>query len=148
MTLRSLRTALAFLLVSGMISGCGQLRELPTVPVPLPDPIDPAATLTRVQNEVFTPTCATRGCHDAAVQQSSLSLVTGRSFGETVNKPSVEIPQLVRVSPGDPDRSYLYRKITGAQGITGDRMPQALTPLPDVQIRLIRDWIRRGAPND
>ena len=34
------------------------------------------------------------------------------------------------------------------KGITGDRMPQGSPPLSDAQIKLVRDWIRRGAPND
>ena len=54
---------------------------------------------------------------------------------------------LKRVAPGDPTNSYLYRKITGV-GITGDRMPQGGPYLSDAQIALVRDWIRRGAPND
>ena len=53
----------------------------------------------------------------------------------------------MRIAPLDPANSYLYRKISGS-GITGDRMPQALPPLTDAQIKLVRDWIRRGAPND
>jgi hypothetical protein len=57
------------------------------------------------------------------------------------------MPQLQRVAPGDPSNSYLYRKITGA-GITGERMPLQMPPLSDDKIRLVRDWIRRGAPND
>lgn len=74
-------------------------------------------------------------------------LTPGRAYGSTVNVASVEIPSLVRIAPGNVAGSYLYRKITGA-GITGDRMPQTLPPLNDAQIRLVRDWIRRGAPND
>ena len=74
-------------------------------------------------------------------------LSPGRAYAMSVGVPSVETPQLARVTPGDPANSYLYRKITGA-GITGDRMPQNLTPLTDAQIKLVRDWIRRGAPND
>ena len=54
---------------------------------------------------------------------------------------------MVRVAPGDPAGSYLYRKIVGS-GITGDRMPQAQTPLSEAKLSLVRDWIRRGAPND
>jgi hypothetical protein len=57
------------------------------------------------------------------------------------------MPQVLRIAPGDPAASYLYRKITGA-GITGERMPLGLPPLTDAQQRLVRDWIRRGAPND
>jgi hypothetical protein len=100
-----------------------------------------------VQNEIFTPTCAQLGCHDNLGRQSEMILSPGRAYAMTVNTASVEMPSLNRVTPGDPARSYLYRKITGA-GITGDRMPQNLPPLSDAHIRLIRDWIRRGAPND
>ena len=69
------------------------------------------------------------------------------AYSQTVGHPSVEMPSLMRVSPGDPANSYLYRKIVGS-GITGDRMPQGGPFLADAQIKLIRDWIRRGAPND
>jgi hypothetical protein len=129
-----------------LFAGCGELKS-PTEPVGGGDPIDPTATFTRVQNEVFTPTCASIGCHDTIGQQSQMVLSPGRAYASTVNVASVEMPQLRRVQPGDPANSYLYRKITGA-GITGDRMPQGLPPLPDDKIRLVRDWIRRGAPND
>jgi len=126
---------------------CGKLKE-PTGPAPgTGDPIDPTATFTRVQNEIFTPTCARIGCHDRIGQQEGQILVAGQAYANVVNHPSNEMPQLMRVLPGDPSNSYLYRKITGA-GITGDRMPQTLPPLPDAQIKLVRDWIRRGAPND
>lgn len=111
------------------------------------EPIDPTATFTRVQNEIFTPTCAQLGCHDTLGQQSQMVLSAGRAYGNTVNVPSVEMPSLARVAPNDPANSYLYRKITGA-GITGDRMPLNLPPLSDAQIALVRNWIRRGAPND
>lgn len=64
-----------------------------------------------------------------------------------VNVRRIEMPSLVRIASNDPANSYLYRKITGA-GITGDRMPQGRPILSDAQIALIRNWIRRGAPND
>lgn len=131
-----------------LLVGCGKLNELPTAPGPgSGDPIDPTATLTRVQNEIFTPTCAMLGCHDRLGRQEDQQLTAGISYAQTVNFPSVEMPQLSRIAPFDPANSYLYRKITGA-GITGDRMPQGLAPLSDAQIKLVRDWIRRGAPND
>ena len=126
---------------------CGKLKE-PTAPLlGSGDPIDPTATFTRVQNEIFTPTCARLGCHDRIGQQSSQVLVAGEAYANIVNHPSVEMPSLMRIAPLDPANSYLYRKISGS-GITGDRMPQALPPLTDAQIKLVRDWIRRGAPND
>ncbi|HEX6161299.1 MAG TPA: hypothetical protein VF111_14085 [Thermoanaerobaculia bacterium] len=126
-------------------AGCG---ELASTTDPLGgDPIDPTATFTRVQSEVFTPTCATIGCHHPLGQQSQLVLTPDVAHAQSVNRPAVQAPSLNRVTPNDPANSYLYRKIIGA-GITGDRMPQGLPPLSDAQIRLVRDWIRRGAPND
>ena len=80
-------------------------------------------------------------------QQSQQVLAQGFAYQNTVGVPSVEIPSLLRIAPGDPSNSYLYRKITGA-GISGDRMPQNGPPLNAAQIKLVRDWIRRGAPND
>ena len=129
-----------------VLTGCGELKT-PTEPLGSGDPIDPTATFTRVQNEIFTPTCATIGCHHPIGQQSQLVMIAGQAYGNLVNVSSVEMPQLRRIQPGDFANSYLYRKITGA-GITGDRMPQSLPPLSDAQIKLVRDWIRRGAPND
>ena len=130
-----------------LMCACGKLKELPTAPGGGTEPIDPTATFTRVQNEIFTPTCAAIGCHDALGRQEGQILTVGRSYANTVGVPSVEMPQLLRVAPNDPTNSYLYRKITGA-GITGDRMPQGGPFLTDAQTKLVRDWIRRGAPND
>jgi hypothetical protein len=128
--------------------GCGKLKELPTEPGGSGgDPIDPTATFTRVQNEIFTPTCAAIGCHDRLGRQEDQQLTAGVAYAQIVNHTSMEMPQLNRITPSDPANSYLYRKITGA-GITGDRMPQGGPYLNDAQIKLIRDWIRRGAPND
>jgi hypothetical protein len=139
-----MRSRLIFTLL--ILTACGELKT-PTSPGGPGEPIDPTATFTRVQNEVFTPTCASIGCHDNIGQQSQMVLVAGRAYANTVDVNSVEMPQLKRVMPGDPGNSYLYRKITGA-GITGERMPLQMPPLSDDKIRLVRDWIRRGAPND
>ena len=130
-----------------VLAGCGRLAELPTEPGGGGDPIDTTATLTRVQNEIFTPTCGRVACHDSIGRQQGLMLTPGNAYANTVNVASTEMPALMRVKPNDPVNSYLYRKITGA-GITGDRMPQGLPPLSDAQTKLVRDWIRRGAPND
>ena len=138
---------LLFALLLLTAAGCGNLIELPSDPGSGGPPPDPTATFTRVQNEIFTPTCASLGCHDRLGQQSQMVLAAGVAYGNIVNVASVENPSLRRVAPGDPANSYLFRKITGA-GITGDRMPQARPPLSDAQISLVRDWIRRGAPND
>lgn len=144
--MRSSPTVTALLILLGT-AGCGELTT-PTSPQPGGGlPPDPTATFTRVQAEVFTPSCATLACHDPLGQQSQMVLTAGRAYASTVGVASVEMPSLQRISPNDPANSYLYRKITGA-GITGDRMPQNQPPLSEAKLALVRDWIRRGAPND
>ena len=137
----------AILVTALFLTACGKLAELPTDAGVGGEPIDPTATFTRVQNEIFTPTCAALGCHDPLGHQESQILTAGRAYSQIVNVQSVQMPGLVKIAPGDPANSYMYRKIVGA-GITGDRMPQNGPYLSDTQIKLIRDWIRRGAPND
>jgi hypothetical protein len=142
---RMFRKLIPFTLL--LVIGCGRLKE-PTAPgLGAGDPIDPTATFSRVQNEIFTPTCAALGCHDPLGRQQSLILSPGRAYAMTVRVASTENAQLLRVVPSDPTNSYLYRKITGA-GITGVQMPQGGPYLTDAQVKLVRDWIRRGAPND
>jgi hypothetical protein len=139
------RKLIAFAIL--FVVACGRLKE-PTAPgAGAGDPIDPTATFTRVQDEIFTPTCARLGCHDSLGRQEGMILSSGRAYSMVVGVASVESPSLQRVAPSDATNSYLYRKITGA-GITGDRMPQTGPILTDAKIKLIRDWIRRGAPND
>jgi hypothetical protein len=140
--MRSILVSLALILTA-----CGNLETVTGPDDVGSDPIDQTATFTRVQNEVFTPTCSVIGCHNPIGQQSQMVLTAGRAYGDIVGRPSVEMPSINRVTAFDAPNSYLYRKITGA-GITGDRMPQGQPPLTEAQIRLIRDWIRRGAPND
>jgi hypothetical protein len=126
---------------------CGKL-ELPTDPiVGGGQPPDPTATFTRIKTEIFAPTCSAVGCHGRIAPQEQLELTPAVAYANIVGVQSTEMPQLKRVTPSDPANSYMYRKILGS-GITGDRMPQGGPYLNDAQIALVRDWIRRGAPND
>lgn len=138
-----LRLALAALLI---LVSCGKLKELPTSPGGVVPPPDPSATFTRVKSEVL-PSCGAPGCHGAIAPQQNLVLTPDRAYANLVNVPSTEAASLVRVKPNDPDNSYMFRKITGV-GITGGQMPLGGPYLGDAQISLVRDWIRRGAPND
>jgi len=130
-----------------LLTACGKLAETTDPGAGPGEPVDPTATFTRVQNEIFTPTCGAIGCHDPIGKQENMILTAGRAYASTVGISSNQMPSLKRVAPGDVANSYLYRKITGA-GITGDRMPQGGPYLTDAQTKLVRDWIRRGAPND
>lgn len=131
-----------------LLTNCGKLSELPTGPDSggTGTPIDPTATFSRVKSEIL-PTCSAAGCHGRIAPQESLVLTPDVAYAQIVGVASLEVPSLRRVAPGDATNSYLYRKVTGV-GITGDRMPQGGPFLTDAQISLVRDWIRRGAPND
>jgi Ca2+-binding RTX toxin-like protein len=84
------------------------------------------------------------GCHVGATAPHGLRLDADNSYSRLVNVASQEVPQLMRVEPGDPDNSYLVHKIEGTADV-GGRMPLNQTPLTQAQITLIRRWISEGA---
>ncbi len=98
-----------------------------------------------IQDNVFTPICSQ--CHIGASAPEGLQLDAAHSYNLLVGVPSNEQPSLMRVKPGDPDDSYMVRKIEGAPGISGGQMPLGETPLPQGTIDAIRQWITNGAPN-
>lgn len=139
--------ALLALLAGGLLllpaAGCGTEKD-PTGPS---EPPDPTATFTRVQREVFTPSCALSGCHAGVSPVLGLSLEAGKAYGNLVGVPAVQSSRL-RVAPGLPEDSFLVSKITADAGIVGSRMPLGGPPLPSETQHLVIDWVRRGAPND
>lgn len=102
-------------------------------------------TFQSIQEQVFTPICTT--CHAGAAAPVGLRLDAGASYALLVNAPSVEVPALMRVEPGNPDASYLIQKLEGTAAV-GGRMPLNGTPLPQATIDVIRQWITDGATDD
>jgi hypothetical protein len=95
-----------------------------------------------IQSNVFTPICAT--CHSGAAAPLGLRLDADASYAMLVNAPSVEAPSLKRVTPGNPDASYLIHKVEGTAA-AGGRMPLGGPALPAETIAVIRQWIANGA---
>lgn len=111
----------------------------------------PPATLAQIQAQVFTPVCA--GCHNGSVPPTGAlpgaqNLTAGNAFANLVDVPSKELPNLLRVKPGDPAGSYLIQKLEGAAGIQGSRMPLGGPFLDQAVIDRIKTWIASGAPNN
>jgi hypothetical protein len=73
-----------------------------------------------------------------------LMLNAANSYGMLVDVPSVQVPELMRVAPGNPDDSYLIQKLEGTAAV-GARMPETGPPLPQDAINVIRQWITEGA---
>ena len=87
------------------------------------------------------------GCHQMGGIASStgLFLVNEQtSAANLIGVASSEVPSLLRVSPGDPDNSYLIQKLEGTAA-EGARMPLGGDPLPQSDIDTIRQWITDGA---
>ena len=109
-------------------------------------------TLSQIQAKVFGPTCSIGGCHTGPTSNalpSGMNLTsTANSFAALVNVPSLQIPAIDRIEPGDPDNSYLIQKIEGAPGIVDQRMPEGGPFLDQATIDMIRQWVTEGAPNN
>ena len=110
-----------------------------------------AVTLTQIQTMVFTPRCA--GCHSGPTSGSLPSGMdlssAAASHAALVDVLSLQAdPPLDRVEPGDPDNSYLIRKLEGGPDISGSRMPQGGPFLDPPTIDMIRQWISDDAPNN
>jgi hypothetical protein len=95
-----------------------------------------------IQRNVFTPICTT--CHAGGSAPLGLRLDEGAAYAMLVNAASVEVPELLRVAPGNPDASYLIQKLEGTATV-GERMPLNGPPLPPETIAVIRQWIADGA---
>jgi hypothetical protein len=103
-----------------------------------------AVTLEQIQADVFTPTCSVPGCHtgpSSNLLPSGMNLSSAAdSAAALINVPSLQEPSLNRVTPGDPDNSYLIHKLEGSNTI-GTRMPQGGPFLSQATIDMIRQWI-------
>ena len=111
-------------------------------------PVVIGPTLDQIQAVIFTPTCATGGCHSAGTMAGGLNLSDAdTSLAQLVGVPSSNPAQAgeVRVIAFDPDNSYLIKKLENAAGISGQQMPLGGTPLSATDIGHIRQWIMDGA---
>jgi hypothetical protein len=109
----------------------------------------PPATLTRVQQEVFTPSCNFSSCHLGA-GNNGLNL-EAPVHDKIVNKAAVgpgASSGLKLVVPGKPEESYLYQKLTQEVPAAGVRMPNTGDALDVASLQLVKDWIAGGAQDN
>lgn len=91
-------------------------------------------------------------CHVTGAENGGLNLGRRTAYQSLVSAPSTE-SALMRVAPGDPEKSYLMYKLTGTQlnvGGTGESMPKVDPPrlLDAREVQLIKKWILAGAPQN
>ncbi|MFB3125634.1 MAG: hypothetical protein ACE1Z7_08660, partial [Woeseiaceae bacterium] len=136
-------------LVSCVIVGCsagsGEGLDISGRPLSEGGNLPLAPTLASVQANVFNPSCIV--CHAGANAPQGLRLDAANSFTNLVGVSSREDSSFFRVSPGNPDRSYLIHKLEGTASV-GEQMPFGGPPIPQSTIDFVRQWITDGALPD
>lgn len=109
---------------------------------------DREADFSTIQAQIFSQSCALSGCHAGDSAPLGLDLTEEEAYDNLVNVSSREVPNLLRVEPGNAEDSYLIIKVRGgnrmAEGTS--RMPLGRSPLSEEDIQLIEEWIDDGAP--
>ncbi len=119
-----------------LLIGCGEVDA------------DDASTFTEIRDDVLIPSCGFGACHDGGSGGLTLSEDdVGAIYDALVDAPSSVLPDETLVIPGDPDNSYLVKKLEGAVDIDGDPMPPPYG-IEDARVEDIRAWILAGAPDD
>ncbi len=102
-------------------------------------------------NEIFQRRgCASGACHGAAGGQAGLVLTASATanWANLVDVPSSQdsnAPPRDLVEPNDAQNSYLVVKLEDRQPV-GARMPLGGSPLDNIDLTNIRNWINNGAP--
>lgn len=85
-------------------------------------------------------------CHGSGAGGMTLGNGPAADFAQIVNVRSTERPDLFRVEPGAPDRSWLYLKVANATDAGVETaMPRGSDGDPAFAAEL-RTWIAAGAP--
>jgi len=115
---------------------------------PTPASTAPEPTLESIQAKVFDARCSAAGCHhidfpknDVALGNAELSIKT--MVNVPPSDPALAAKYPARIVPGDPDKSFLMKKLLGPSPGEGVRMPMNGAPLDAATIDAIRTWIAR-----
>ncbi len=107
-------------------------------------PAAPAGPVTtqRVHDTIFVESCAP--CHIGGTSLGGLELSMREGLEAALMLPSQQLSTMPLITPGDPDRSYLWRKVTGEHvsvGGSGDPMPPSGEMWTEEELELMRAWI-------
>lgn len=135
-TLRKFNAFLFCLIALGGDAACAEPRAIPS----FKQDIQP----------IFNTQCVF--CHVTGAENAGLNLARHDAYRNLVSTKSTE-SELLRIAPGDLEKSYLMHKLRGTQlsvGGSGDSMPKVdpARLLDAAQVELIEKWILGGAPNN
>lgn len=109
------------------------------------------STFDQIQQRIFGPRgCRVEACHGSG-RAGGLDLRYGKAPLALIDVAATNATAAAagkrRVVPGDPDASFLWRKLGGRlQPDEGGRMPEVGRPLDALELELVRAWIEGGAP--
>jgi hypothetical protein len=150
--LSSLKTLLCVIVATVSFTACDENLSS----IAGPDTPDLEPTFSSVRQDILTlgDPSGRRGCttchtlNNRPTPAGLLNMDVGAVYAALVNVPSRLKPGETLVIPGDPDNSYLIKKLEGRPGINGGRMPLNGPYLSPGQIAIIRRWIELGADNN
>jgi hypothetical protein len=136
-----------------MLASAGCDEKLSSITGPTPEL---TTTFSSVQRTIFNVSdgsgrLACIQCHSdqGRTPAGGLVLLDGRAYQALLGRPSTGKAGATLVVPGDPDNSYLVKKLEGSADIVGQRMPRGNGPfLTSGQMLVLRQWIREGAANN
>lgn len=107
-------------------------------------------TFAALQTDVFARQCALGPCHSVGVAAGGLVLEGPGAYealvGAVPENFTAREAGWLRVTPGAPERSFLWAKLVGPGPGQGSRMPLGAAPLAPEQLARIEAWILAGAP--
>jgi hypothetical protein len=150
------------LLGLGEATGCPDSHQCEDYSPPATfDPSSPSISFSATVMPVFAASCAFTSCHGSP-SNSNNGIYLGdpdpaKTHDALVNVAASELSSMPYVTPGDPRRSFLMRKLDASQcvldaqcvdGSCGDPMPRNDQQLSLDTRDAIRRWIAQGAKND
>ena len=89
--------------------------------------------------------CTNGACHGVGAS-AGLNLESGESYADLVRVPSTQTGY-ERVTPEKASESYLIIKLEGTHSV-GGRMPLGGSPLDQIDMGTLKNWINKGAKNN
>ena len=107
--------------------------------------VDAGMPFSKIYTAILKPNCTTAQCHVGnPPPYAPMSLEAEVAYASIVDRPSTQVPTLMRVKPNDLGQSYLLLKLLGTArnvGGTDSQMPLFQPPLPPADIAAIQAWI-------
>ncbi|MEL6178220.1 MAG: DUF1592 domain-containing protein [Myxococcota bacterium] len=125
--------------------GTDAFRKAAAPETEAPVPTDPEAQLEAIAQDLFAERCTP--CHVGSTL-GGLDLNAGADLKSRLLTTSTELPTMPLVTPGQPDRSYLWHKLNNTHldvGGSGELMPPN-GALKDDELNRIQAWIQEVKP--